>query len=344
VLAGVLSVLGAACPPDQLFARYDGAIPGASVAVIRDGAIVFERSYGLADLASGRRATPQTNYRLASITKQFTAMAIAMLAERKALSLDDPVARYLPELASVAPAVTLRHLLTHTSGLPEYEALLPKDATNQIVDRDVLALLSGHTAPGDPGKVYRYNNTGYALLALVVERVSRRSFAEFLRRDIFQPLGMTATLAYDPRANISHRAYGYAGHDPQFWNNDQTRTTAVLGDGGIYSSTKDLARWVAALDAATLVPAPRLAEATTPLVATDAPGVHYGLGWKISTFDGEKLAFHTGTTSGFKNALLWVPSRKLAVVVLTNRRHGDPLFLALVVLGQFWEPPAAPRG
>ena len=136
VLAGLISAFVSACPSDpvdMLFVGYEGKQPGASVAVIKDGTIVFEKAYGMANLENSEVATPQTNFRLASMTKQFTAMAVMMLAERKSLTLDDRVSRYLPELATVAPKVTLRHLLMHTSGLPEYEPLLAKDDTKQVV-------------------------------------------------------------------------------------------------------------------------------------------------------------------------------------------------------------------
>jgi CubicO group peptidase (beta-lactamase class C family) len=337
VYAGVISALATTCsgdPDDLVFSSYDGARPGASVAVIKDGAIVFERSYGLANVERGERTSGLTNYRLASITKQFTATAILLLAERGALAIDDPVARHLPELAKVAPAVTLRQLLTHTSGLPDYEKLLGDDETRQIVDRDVLALVA--KAKVQPAGTYHYSNTGYALLALVIERVSKLSYSEFLSRNIFTPLHMTASGAYDATAAIPERAYGYSERDGTIANSDQSPTSRVLGDGGVYSSTHDLAKWIDALDHRTL--APKLyGDAISAQVATDVAGVGYGFGWKIGDQRGEKLVFHTGTTSGFKNALVWVPSKKLAVVVLTNRRQGEPLTLARLVLDQFWD-------
>ncbi|MEO8698774.1 MAG: serine hydrolase domain-containing protein [Kofleriaceae bacterium] len=324
-----ITVAMSACPVDALFAQYAGAHPGANVAVIKDGAILFEKSYGLANVETGERVVPETNFRLASVTKQFTATAIALLAERGKLSLDDKVVKYLPELDKVVPETTLRQLLTHTSGLPEYEALLAKDETDQIVDRDVVALVAKLSHEVKPSRKFVYNNTGYALLAVIVERVSKLAYPEFLHRNIFAPLAMTTTLAYEPKATIAHRALGYP--------NDQNRTTAVLGDGGIYSSTRDLVRWIDALDHHTLLPATRLAESTSALVATEVPGLSYGLGWRIEEHRGEKLVWHTGTTSGFKNALVWVPSRKLAVVVLTNRRAGEPIILARAVLDQYWD-------
>ncbi len=335
-----MSVIAAACPNapvDAALAAYGESNPGVSLAVVKDGSIVFERTYGLANVETGERTTSHTNFRLASVTKQFTAMSILILAERGDLKVDDPVARFLPELKDAAPNITLRHLLTHTSGLPEYEALLAKDDTTQIVDRDVLTLLTKKPLALKPNAKYRYNNTGYALLALVVERASKLPYSEFLARNIFRPLGMTTSSAYDAKTTIPHRAYGYSIHADQCAPADQSRTTAVVGDGGIYSSTADLARWIDGLDRNTLLSPQRLSEATSALVTTNDPNIGYGFGWKIGEQRGEKLVYHTGTTSGFKNVLLWVPARKLGVIVLTNRRQGDTLGLAKFVAGHFWD-------
>jgi CubicO group peptidase (beta-lactamase class C family) len=345
LLLSIMSVLGKACtdPVDMLFdLTYGGKHPGASVAVIKDGAIVFERSYGMANIEGGEKATALTNYRLASMTKQFTAMSILILEDKGQLKLDDRVAKYLPELASAAPTVTVRHLLTHTSGLPEYEPLMAKDDTNQILDAGVLALVAKQKLELKPGSRFKYGNTGYVLLAMVVERVSKLAFSEFLNRHIFKPLGMTNSIAYAEKTPIKNRAFGYHGKDDQFARADQNRITAVLGDGGIYSSVTDLARWIDSLDKSTLIKQKRLTDATSKQVQTSEPGIGYGYGWRISVEKGEKVVFHTGTTSGFKNALMWVPSRKLGVIVLTNRKDSDSLRLAWRVLEHFWEHSAAP--
>jgi CubicO group peptidase (beta-lactamase class C family) len=336
------SIATAGCPGDRvdkLFWSYDQKHPGASVMVIKDGKVVLERSYGLANLATGEKVTPDTNFRLASVTKQFTAAAVSILAKQKKLAYGDLITKYFPELAEIAHGVTLKHLLTHTSGLPEYDRLLPDNDKTQISDRDVLKLLlKQKPIEGKPGTRYAYNNTGYALLALVIEKVSKKSFADFLQQNIFSPLGMTSTLVYSKTAAIAHRAYGYSGEYDSFAAADQARDTAVLGDGGVYSSTRDLAKWISGLENNTVLDAKQLAECTSEAVKTTTPGLSYGLGWRITDFNGEKLVFHTGTTSGFKNVVMWVPSRKLAVVVLTNRKQGEPLTLGLQVLDEYWTP------
>jgi CubicO group peptidase (beta-lactamase class C family) len=165
------------------------------------------------------------------------------------------------------------------------------------------------------------------------------SFGKYLERNIFKPLGMTSSLAYEAKTTIKNRAFGYQvnADNDKFARADQDKATAVLGDGGIYSSITDIAKWVDALEKGTLIKGKRFAEAISTQVKTNDPAVGYGYGFRIGQEQGEKVVWHTGTTSGFKNALLWVPSRKLAVVVLTNRKQSDSLRLAWRVLEHFWD-------
>ena len=221
---------------DRLMDRYAGAVPGASLLVIHDGVDVVRRGYGLASLEEGIEAGPATNYRLASITKQFTAAAILLLAEDGRLRLDDRVRRWLPSLPVAADAITIRHLLTHTSGLIDYEDVMPEmPGDTQLLDADVLRILeTQERGYFEAGSAYRYSNSGYALLALVVERASGRGFPDFLRERIFLPLGMHETLAHVRGGPpIEHRAYGYSESGGKWTRTDQSSTSAVLGDGGI---------------------------------------------------------------------------------------------------------------
>ena len=188
--AAPLSDADAIAQVDELMRSYSGAVPGASVLVLRDGKPVVRRSYGLADLEQHTPASPATNYRLASVTKQFTAAAILLLNEANKLRLDDPVRKWLPELPEAAQPVTIRHLLTHTGGLIDYEDFVADDAP-QVHDADVLRLLAKQNRTYfKAGSSYRYSNSGYALLALIVEQASGQRFAAFLRDRIFAPLGM----------------------------------------------------------------------------------------------------------------------------------------------------------
>ena len=325
---------------DSILADYarPGA-PGASVLVVRGGRVVLARSYGLADLEAGTPATPRTSYRLASLTKQFTATAVMLLARDGRLRYDDRVADLLPGFPEYAGEVRVRHLLTHTSGLPDYEDFVPDTQTTQLHDRDVLAILQ--RAPRldfVPGTRYHYSDSGYAVLALLVEAVSGRSFATFLRDRVFAPAGMDATVAHEEGVStVPRRAYGYTAErgDPptRFRRTDQSSTSAVLGDGGVYSSVHDLARWDRALDAGGPAGADALAEAWTAATLADGrTRTRYGFGWFVDpdplggggTDPGAVRLSHHGETRGFTNFIARHPARRLTVVLLTNRTGGAP--------------------
>jgi CubicO group peptidase (beta-lactamase class C family) len=331
---------------DRLMQRYDGNVPGASLLVIKDGEAVVRRGYGRSDLEAGVEAGPSTDYRLASVSKQFTAAAILLLAEDGKLSIDDPARKWLPELPAATDAVTLRHLLTHTSGLVDYEDLMGDDWQGQIRDAGVLALLSKENRLYfAPGTSYRYSNSAYALLSLVVERASGMAYPDFLRARIFGPLGMRDTLAYVAGGREPpHRAWGYtqqgdgATKEGAWTRTDQTTTSAVLGDGGIYSSIDDLARWDAALyDDRLLGDASRRLAFSPHVAVTGEPyEAQYGFGWRIT---GETL-WHSGETVGFRNVIVRWPARRLTVVLLSNRNDPEPYRTALEIGALFLAPAA----
>jgi CubicO group peptidase (beta-lactamase class C family) len=314
---------------DALMRDYTGDVPGASVLVLRDGEPLVRASYGLADLEAHVPATATANYRLASVSKQFTAASILLLAEDGRLELDDRLRKWLPSLPKGAERITIRHLLTHTSGLIDYEDVIPETFKPQLHDADVLRLLESQDRTYfAPGSAYRYSNSGYALLALIVERASGKTFATFLRERIFQPLGMSSTVAFEEGiSTVSNRAFGYTQEQGRWGRTDQSQTSAVLGDGGIYSSIDDLAKWDAALYDGRLLRPASLQAAFKPATRTDDPEVEYGFGWRIT---GETL-WHSGETMGFRNVIVRYPKRKLTVVVLTNRNDPEPYRLALKI-------------
>ena len=319
---------------DALMQRYAGDVPGAALLVLHDGKPPVRRGYGLADVAAGTPVAPASNFRLASVSKQFTAAAILLLAEDGRLRLDDPVRRWLPALPASADGITLHHLLSHTSGIADYEDLMDPVATAQVHDADVLRLLatSADARPYfAPGTAYRYSNSGYALLALVVGEASGQDFASFLRERIFLPLGMRGTVAFeDGVSTVAHRAYGHSLVDGAWRRTDQSTTSAVLGDGGIYSSIDDLARWDAALyDDRLLSDASRaLAFSAQTATATGEDDVDaYGYGWRVH---GDAL-WHSGETIGFRNVILRWPARRLTVILLSNRNDPEPYATALAI-------------
>jgi CubicO group peptidase (beta-lactamase class C family) len=312
---------------------YQGAAPGAGVAVLRDGVPVFRCAYGFADLEGRAAATTATNYRLASLTKQFTAAAILLLAEAGRLSIDDPVRKWLPTLPHTADEIVIRHLLTHASGLIDYEDLIPDGCTAQLRDADVLGLLEAENRGYfPPGSGYRYSNSGYSLLALIVGRASGEDFASFLREHIFRPLGMQHTVAFESRISVvAHRAFGYSRSEHSWIRTDQDLTSATLGDGGIYSSVDDLAKWEAALCGDRLLRPESLRLAFQAAIQTDDPAVQYGFGWRIS---GDSR-WHSGETIGFRNVFLRFLERRLTVIVLTNRNDPAPYPTALAIAEVF---------
>jgi CubicO group peptidase (beta-lactamase class C family) len=318
---------------DALMRAYQGAVPGAGVVVLRDGVPIVRCAYGLADIENRAAATPATNYRLASMTKQFTSAAILLLSEVGRLSIDDPVRRWLPTLPDAADDIVIRHLLTHTSGLIDYEDVIPHGTTSQLRDADVLGLLEAENRRYFPaGTRYRYSNSGYSLLALIVGRASGKDFASYLREHIFQPLGMQNTVAFEAGISlVAHRAFGYSAALQAWTRTDQSLTSATLGDGGIYSSIDDLAKWEAALGDDRLLRPVSLRLAFQPATQTDDPAVQYGFGWRIT---GETV-WHSGETTGFRNVIVRYPERRFTVIVLTNRDDPEPYPTALAIAKTF---------
>src|SRR5579872_1327429 len=219
--------------------RYTGDIPGASLLVVRDGKAIVRRGYGYANLEAHIKAGPATDYRLASVTKQFTAACILLLKQDGKLRLDDRVRKWLPELPASDDQITIYDLLTHTSGLIDYEDLIPPNRTTQLNDADVLSMIaSQHRLYFHPGSAHRYSNGGYVLLGLIVQRVSGMDLADFMKQRIFQPLGMDHTLMYEHHRGPkpANRAYGYSLINGKWTRTDQDVTSATRGDGGIYSN------------------------------------------------------------------------------------------------------------
>ena len=312
-----------------ILAPYSGQAPGAALLVLREGKPRLRVARGMADLEARREAAPSTQFRLASVSKQFTAMAVLLLVQDGVLRLDAPVGQWLPSLPPATAAVTLRDLLSHRSGLVDYEDFVADDAP-QVRDADVLRLLEQQDRLlFAPGTDYRYSNSGYALLALVVERASGQAYPDFLHDRIFAPLGMHGTLARtDEGPAVTERAYGYRLEEGTWVRRDQSSTSAVLGDGGIYSSIDDLAAWDAALYDDRLLGAALRGQMFSRQGPTDDPAIDYGLGWRLT--DGTQ--WHSGESIGFRNVIVRDPARRITVVMLTNRDDPEPYALARSLL------------
>ncbi len=323
---------------DALMERYAGDVPGASLLVVLDGKPIVRKSYGLSNLEEHVAATTATNYRLASVTKQFTAASILLLAEDGKLQLDDSIREWLPTLPEVAESMTIRHVLSHMSGLIDYEDVIPDDMTAQLHDADVLEILqSQNRTYFAPGTRYRYSNSGYALLALIVGKASGQDFASFLKERIFAPLGMNDTVAYEEGiSTVANRAYGYSEERGAWQRTDQGQTSAVLGDGGIYSSIDDLAKWDAALYDDRLLSAKSRDLAFKPATDTDDPTVRYAMGWRVTEEAvGGRTLWHSGETIGFRNVIIRYPQQRFTVILLTNRNDPEPYQTARAIARVF---------
>ena len=329
---------------DALFANIAPSSPGAAVVVIKDGRAVFQRGYGVTDLRTLHRIDEHTNFRLASVTKQFTAMAVMLLVHDGKLRYDESLTEIFPEFPAYGKTITVRHLLNHTSGLLDYEDLMarqygntPDDQIPQIHDAGVLTLLENATTTNFPaGTRWQYSNSGYCVLAMVVEKVSGQPFGMFLHQRIFAPLHMTSTLAYEKGKNeVPNRAYGHTPDGNGFRETDQSSTSATLGDGGVYTSLADMARWDDALQRHTLLSEKEMQPALTAVHPTSTPAeenghpVSYGFGWFVDPYHGHERMWHYGETVGFRTSIQRFPKDRLTVIVLANRADLSAIDLAL---------------
>jgi CubicO group peptidase (beta-lactamase class C family) len=312
---------------DNLFFDYSaGESPGASVLVSMDGKIVFKKSCGFANLEKDTRIEPGTNFRLASVTKQFTATSMLILIQKALLKLDTKLTDIFENFPDYGKKITIKHLLNHTSGLIDYEDLISDAATIQVKDADVLSMMFAQSDNYfEPGTQFKYSNTGYALLAMIVEKISGKSFAQLLDENIFKPLEMKNTVAYEEGISVvNNRAYGYERSGSNWIRKDQSITSAVLGDGGIYSNTEDLFKWDEALYTNKILADDLRNEAMTRTVLDNGEEIDYGYGWHLKTYKGNEIVYHTGSTQGFRNVNYRVPSKRFTVIILTNRNEGEP--------------------
>lgn len=309
---------------EKIFEDYSGNNPGVSAAVFKDGKIVFTYVSGLADLEHNVKITPETNFRLASFSKQFTAMCVMILKEEGKIDYSENLCQIFPDFPKYGEKITVKHLFNHTSGLLDYEDLLT-DPVCQVLDSDVLEIMKKvDSTYFEPGSEFRYSNTAYALLAMIVEKKSGKKFSEFLKDKVLNPIGMNNSVAFRKGENeVPNRAFGYAFIDGKFTFSDQSTTSAVWGDGGLYSSTMDIFKWDQALYTEKLVKKATLEEAYTPSSKSERKDTDYGFGWYIDTYKGIKRVYHTGDTCGFRTIFQRYPEKNLSVVILINRREPE---------------------
>jgi CubicO group peptidase (beta-lactamase class C family) len=308
-------------------------IPGLSLAIVKDGRVVKMRGYGLANVELEVPATEHTIYQSGSVGKQFTAALILLLVEEGKLRLDDRLATFFPEGPASWRQITIRHLLTHTSGLPNYtdEAF---DRRRDYSDKELVALAAKRPLEFAPGTRWRYSNTGYVLLGILVKRVTGRFYGELLAERIFRPLGMKTARVISEADIVKHRAAGYRLVDGELknqeWVSPSLNTTA---DGSLYLSVLDLVQWDAALAAATFLTEASRRAWWTPVTLAGGGTYPYGMGWEVDVIRGRRVVGHGGSWQGFKTHILRVLDDRLTVIVLANLAEARQTAIALGVAG-----------
>jgi CubicO group peptidase (beta-lactamase class C family) len=349
-LAAVFALAVAGLHAQTTGARLDALVapyranntPGMAAVVIGEGRVVWQTAFGLADLDTHRPITPDTQFELASVTKQFTAMAIMILSEQRKLGFDDTLDKYCPEFPAWAHAVRIRDLLHHVSGLSDYEELMvgkigdnffrsskSPPAAHEFTSAEVLRTLSGQPKlKFAPGSRFEYSNSGYEVLGQIVERISGKRYAEFLKEKIFDPLGMRDTLVLDERRHSGPRlALAYRKRNGRWEDITYSPENYEYGDGGVESTVNDLVKWDRELDAPKLVRRATLDLAFTPGRTGDGKVIEthffgdpsaYGFGWFVSSKNGAAVLEHGGDWSGYRTHIIRVRSRHVTAIILTN--------------------------
>jgi CubicO group peptidase (beta-lactamase class C family) len=359
---GLVVALAALCPslpaapvPDGAIAAIDKIaaegidqrkVASYAVGVVKDGRIVLARGYGFADLENDVPATAETVYRLGSITKQFTAMAIMLLDEDDKLSVDDELTRFLPEYPTGGRKITVGHLLNHTSGIKSYTNSRDffKRSRQDFEHGELLALFKDEPLDFEPGAKWRYSNSGYYLLGMIIEKASGQKYEQFLEQRIFKPLAMSATRYGHTQPLIRLRARGYDYFFGQLTNDDSISMDAPFAAGALVSTVLDLIKWHQALEDGALVSSASYEAMYRPTSLADGATRPYGYGWQLGELAGHRTIRHGGGINGFSTMIARYPDDRLGVIVLSNTASANtPAVadrIAKVMLGIEDKPPA----
>jgi CubicO group peptidase (beta-lactamase class C family) len=343
---------------DQLFATWDKTeSPGAAIAVIKEGAVVYKRGYGSANLEYNVPITHQTVFHVASVSKQFTAFAIVLLANQGKLSLDDDIRKHLPEVPDFGKKITIRHLIHHTSGLRDQWTLLGMAGwrLDDVITKEHIMKMVRHQKElnFDPGAENLYSNTGYTLLAVIVERVSGQSFRDYTEANIFKPLGMTNTHFHDDHERIvKNRAYSYSSTGAGGGFKAAPLNYANVGATSLFTTAEDLARWVINFEDKKIGGVDVVKQMQQQGVLNSGKQLSYAFGLGIGPYRGLNTVGHAGGDAAYRSFTFWFPDQRFGVVVLSNYGSLNPqqmamkiadLYLADKLAPEPAKPPAAER-
>ena len=312
-------------------------IPGGLVAVASRGRVVHLKTNGLANVELGVPVTDSTVFEIGSISKQFVTAAIMMQVQDGLLGVDDPIHTFLPDLPSEWVGITVRQLMTHTSGIPDYEEIRTYDVYRyRMTPQDVIAIAQSRPMDFEPGTGYYYSNTGFYLLSMIAERIDGAPLGRVLENRIFGHLEMTQTRLADPDDIIMHRAAGYwVNRNGDLINRNPTETSSTLGAGGILSSAYDLAKWDESLYGNQLLTDQSKTAMWSPVTLPDGRNTGYGFGWRVTPYEGLASQGHGGQVGGFVANFSRFPDQEAVVIVFLNRYRVSSGALKVALLQTF---------
>lgn len=310
-------------------------IPGVSIAIVEEGKPVRTQGYGLANVELNVPATADTVYQSGSLGKQFTAAGILLLAEDGKLSLDDRLSKHFPAGPAAWHRITIRHLLTHTSGLKDYEGSEDLDMHRDYTEEELLKVMMRLPVQFEPGTQWSYSNSGYLVLGLLTSKLAGKHWGEFQKERLFAPLGMATTRVISEKDIVKNRAAGYTLEDKGALENQAWVAPSLntLADGSLYFTVKDLAAWDKALRERRFLKPASFAAWWTPVGLADGTTYTYGFGWDLGEQRGRTLIEHGGSWQGFRTAIARYVDQGLTVVVLTNLAQAEPETMAHEIAG-----------
>lgn len=316
-------------------------IPGVAVAVIRDGAVMLARGYGEANVEHRTPVTPDTIFQSGSVGKQFTAAAVMLMVEQGKLALDDPLTKFFPDAPPHWGGIRVRHLLTHTSGIPDYTGGTI-DYRKDHTEDDLLRMAYELKPEFAPGSRWNYSNTGYVLLGILVRKASGRFYGDVLREQVFEPLGMRTARVISEADIVPNRAGGYRLENGalknQHWVAPLLNTTA---DGSLYLSLRDLVAWDAGIRERKILKPESWELVLSPVSLNSGRTYPYGFGWSVDKVNGRRVQAHGGSWQGFQSFIARFPDDELSVIVLSNLAQGEPVEIAEAVV-ELFDPALVP--
>lgn len=307
----------------------DTNAPGCVIMVSKNGKAIYHKAFGLANIELNTAMQTQQVFQLGSMTKQFTAVAILMLAEQQKLNIDDPLSKYISDYPN-GKNITIHHLLTHTAGIKDYTKMraLSDIAEKDLTPKQLIDFFKNEPSEFAPGEKFFYNNSGYVILGHLIELISGKTYEDFIQTNIFKKAGMLNSRFASDVAVIKNRAYGYRKSETAYINKNKISFNIAYAAGALMSSSTDLLIWQNALNQNLLLKAESLNKAFTKYKLNDGEGFNYGYGWHLKEINGETSREHGGSIFGFKTMAVFLPKQNIYVVALSNCDCNSPTELA----------------